>query len=278
VLNFSKIAPIGVSSNARARTANQLYKAASEWLTRHKDPLQKLSVRVMQQRVNFSPGDTVHVEYIERANLQGTPITMKSIDDDFWVMKVEESFGENGENARLELMNIDQWLNDDSDIIVDVVSGVEVQETGYAATYSIWSGGVFHDWIGSVQLPEFDLYISEDVLQIEAVTMVVHTYGSRRHTITTTPEQVGLHNFVEDTSEYPYNMTIKVNGTTVVSGLGDDALDQIVGEEYDITEEILSAGNDGRGDHRITVSTVTNDGLLRIQCLIRGLIVPGKVT
>ena len=276
ILNFSKIAPIGTSSASRQRTANQLYDAAVAWLERRKDPLQELKVRVLQQRVNLEVGDKVRVEYVDQVNVAGTPVTLKDINDLYWVMSVRESYGADGENAVLELTNIDRTPVSVGEKIVNAVGGIDIQETGYKTTYNIWGKGPYEDWVSSSKLPSFVLTIPDDVLEVQNVTMIIHTEQSRQETISSVPTNVTLASF-EPNALYPYELDMSVNGTGVVTDLGANSATAVVAEEVDITDEILGAGNDGRGNHTIAVTDASGHGLLSLQFELRGLIVPGKV-
>lgn len=279
VLNFSKIAPIGTSNNSQKNTANYLYKAAVRQVELHKDPLEELSIRIAQPRVSLQVGDKVYVDYIEQVNVGGSPVTLKTIAGNYWVVGVDESYGDSGESARVELMNVDRTAKGAAKSIVEAVDGIEVAQTGYKATYNIWSTSEDSAYININQPATFDFTIPDDVLQVEAVTMRFRTEADQQWEIPSTPVFIGLSFFEEPVgAQYAWDMTLKVNGTSIATGVGTSATDQITGNEYDITDEILAAGSDGRGTHTITVETPrAGGGEVRVQCMIRATIVPGKL-
>lgn len=278
VLNFKKIAPIGTSNTSRLRTANYLYDAAAEWLDRHVDPVTDLQVRVAQQRINFLPGDKVRVEYIERANVAGSPITLQDINDLYWVMGARESYGAGGENATLTLRSIDREINDQGRQIVESVDSVDVFATGYKTTSNEIIAGPYELVFGGATTENMYLTIGDNVLNIENVTMVLNTRENQQATVPVSGGFVTIKesNFVAGSGEY-VEFDVSVNGTQVGDDLGDAAA-ILSDHEIDITDEIVGAGSDGRGRHTIAFTGVAGGGPVTAQFIIRAQIIPGRVT
>ena len=277
VLNFKKIAPIGTSDASLARTANYLYDAAAEWLTRRVDPITDVQVRVAQQRVNFSQGDKVTVEYVEMVNVAGSPLVIQDVNDLFWVMASRETYGEDGEQATLTLRSTDREKDDAGSDIVESIDSVEVFETGYKAAYNVWVAGpyevVFAGSTGVVYLN-----IANDVLRVDNVTMILNTTEDFQAVIPVNAGYIYAQqtNFVASTGEFA-DFDVEVNGTQVGDDLGSSssALNEY---EIDITDEIVGAGSDGRGQHTIEFTPVTSVGPISVQFMIRAVILPGRVT
>lgn len=174
-VNFKKITPVGTSSTQIQRSANFLYDAAAEWLSRRTDPLTEIGVNVYQQRVNFDVGDKVRVEYVEMVNVGGTPVTLKSIDALYWVMGSRESYGDRGEQASLTLASIDRVATDAADIIVGQIDAIDVQDTGYQPSLNLYVWGPYQEPMDSSENAVVTFRIPDQTLDLFYVELRVTT-------------------------------------------------------------------------------------------------------
>lgn len=277
-LQFKGIAPIGVSSTSTQRGANVLYDAAEQWLSNNNSPIQMVycSARNLQTTLNI--GDKINLLYIEQVNHNGVPVTLKSIDDSFYIVSLSESLGSTGSTVQMALSSVAQAERTDGDIIVGGLEDIEINNVSYKPYYNIWSMGPYSLYSGSRTLT-VRLNIPDDVLQVTNVTMIVDTYEDREITFAGSPVTLAFSDFTADAGSFPV-LDIDVNGTTVASSVGS-ASAEVHDQEYDITDEIIGAGNDGRGSHTIEADFLAGpggSGGVEIQFLIRGIVISGRVT
>jgi len=281
-LNFKQIAPIGTSTISLRNSANILYDAAAEWLLRHKDPLQTLHISLRNLQTPLYIGDLIEVQYVETVNIEGVPYTLKNIDGNFYITSINEAVGMTGSEVRIKASNIDRETNNAGKIIVGGLDAIEVNSVSYKPTYNIWSLGPYPEWIESAagNNPVFHFQISDDVLSVENVTMIIDSYEARYFTYNGPfPIVVGPTQESVIAGTYPDTMTFVVDGTTVLSSYPASSSTQMVAYEIDITDIVVDNGNDGRGQHTVTVTNpLGQGGQIVLQFLIRGTIITGRVT
>jgi hypothetical protein len=326
-VNFKKIGPVGTSETQIEQAANFLYDAAAEWLSRRVDPLTEVGARTFQQRVNFTVGDKVRFEYIKRANVGGSPITLQSIDADYWVMGTRESFGESGETATLELVNIDYQAEQNEDIVVGQVDAIEVQDVGYQPSLNLYMYGPYQEPMDSSEDAVMTFKIPDQMLDLFYVELQVttvpfsstakssaHRHLMMQYTNSTTDralntlytvaldggglgtDTLAIHAngaFTDDVytfgaagaqeygiykdTDYPDNVDIDVNGTSVETGL-DSGGTGLTDYSIDITDEIKNKAGGFRATHTITFSCDGGQGEVQAQIVVQGAIIMGKAT
>ena len=275
-VNFKQISPLGTSNTSRRNAANLLYDAAATYLTRHKDAPQILRVTLRNVKQRILIGDKIRVHYVETVNFHGMPYTLKNINADFWVIKSAESVGESGVSTVLTVSDVDRKETTDADIVIGQLEGLEAHNVAFKPTFNIWSMGPYQDFFNN-EILTFYLNIPDDVLEVTNVTMIVNTLEDRGITFVASGEvTLQLSFFGQNTDEYP-QIDIDVNSTQVADDIGSTGA-ALVDYEVDITDEILGAGDDGRGAHIIEADIVSGNGGVSIQFLIRGTITTGKVT
>ena len=273
-VNFKQIAPLGTSNTSRQNAANLLYDAAATWLTRHKDPQQILRVTLRNVNTNILIGDKIRVHYVETVNFNGKPYTLKSINEDMWIIKVSESVGQSGITTILTVSNVDRAETTDAAIVVGQMEGLDAHNVAFKPTYNIWSIGPVKEFFDHEDLT-FILNIPDDVLEVTNVTMIVNTFEDWDITFAGSPVTLARSAISSSTGDYPV-LDIDVNSTNVASGIGTTST-AISNQEIDITDEILGAGDDGRGDHTIVCDFTSGSGAVSLQFLIRGTITTGQV-
>jgi hypothetical protein len=275
-LNFKQIAPLGTSSTSKLNASKLLYDAAAQWLTRHKDPVQMIHISCRNIPDVPLIADKIRVLYVETLNLAGTPYTLKNINADYWVVKASESIGSTGSTVRLTVADVDRKEQTDASIVVGGLGAIDVHNVSFKPTYNIWSMGPYQNYSENTNGYTFYITIPDDVLRVTLVTMRVNTFEDRDITFAGSPVTLALSDF-NSSGSLPYpQLTIDINSTEVAATIGSTS-SALVDYEVDITDEILAAGDDGRGPHTIFVDTVGGSGGYQLEFLIRGEITSGKV-
>jgi hypothetical protein len=78
-------------------------------------------------------------------------------------------------------------------------------------------------------------------------------------------------------TDYPDNVDVDVNGTTVASGL-DSGGAGLTNYSIDITDEVVNKVGGFRANHTITFSCDGGQGEIRAQIIVQDAIIMGKAT
>ena len=121
VVSFPNIIPASVSIGDQTNAANALYTAASNYLTRNKQPQNFYNCTVKNIRKTVLPGQKVYLQYKGDA-WQGENRTWPvDIRDNLWVVRVSERFDQGGLSVDFELSEIDQVEATDDEMIANVM-------------------------------------------------------------------------------------------------------------------------------------------------------------
>lgn len=127
VVAFKEIAPVSNTDTAKINAANALYDAAASYLGRSKDPLTVYSISGKKCRTTIRPGDKIRVVYkgvVETAQKYLTPIDVNAV---FWVMKVSESFGQDGSKISLTINSVDRPEQDTVSTVVNAIESIQAK-------------------------------------------------------------------------------------------------------------------------------------------------------
>lgn len=127
VITFKGIAPI---SNAQAdivNAANVLYDAAAAYLARKSVLQETYSIQVKNLKLTLKPGEKVRVVYKGIARRNHQSVDYININEDFWVIRVDESVGLEGSNATLEISNVDLVPESIEGMIVSAVEEIALR-------------------------------------------------------------------------------------------------------------------------------------------------------
>ena len=142
-LDIKRINPTEASDTALTFASVGVADAAKAWLDRHSLPYERLGLQVENVNDVINPGDKVHVTYQDVINLYGVPYQERDIDTPYFVMSVEEGVSEAGLEVKLEVANVDRYMNSAAEIVVGLVDSVEIQNVNlqpYPAPYYFPAG------------------------------------------------------------------------------------------------------------------------------------------
>jgi hypothetical protein len=128
IKTFKQIAALTNSETDIINAANALYDAASEWLTRNKDPIINYGLTVKNVKENILPGDKIHVNYKGQIiTPRGEIVDYLSVRDDFWVIKATEAIGLDSHSVELEISNIDQRVNTVAEAVAESMENITLR-------------------------------------------------------------------------------------------------------------------------------------------------------
>lgn len=104
--SYSDIQPVSNTDADVLAASIVLYRAAVADLKRMAVVQQHYSMSVRNVTTNVRPGDKVHIRYTGRIYRDGEPISYADINDDFWIVKVTESIGDDTV-LDIEVNNVD---------------------------------------------------------------------------------------------------------------------------------------------------------------------------
>jgi hypothetical protein len=137
-LDIKRISPTDPSDAAEISAAIALADAGKAWLDRNSLPYEGLFLMLRNVNGSILTGDKIHIRYKEVINLMGVPFQERDIDDDYWVMAVEESVSPQGLDVNVDVANLDRYETTASNIVVGMVDSINVQNVNiqpYPAPY-----------------------------------------------------------------------------------------------------------------------------------------------
>jgi hypothetical protein len=140
-LDIKRISPTSPSDAAEVFAANAGADAGKAWLDRNSLPYELLFLQLGNVNQTIYPGDKMHIRYQDVINLMGVPFQERNIDDDYWVMSVEENISAGGLEVSVDVANLDRYQANASNIVVGMVDSINVQNVNiqpYPAPY-YWS-------------------------------------------------------------------------------------------------------------------------------------------
>lgn len=175
MVQIKKLSPVGTSEAQQVNAANALYDGLYENLQRHKDPQQKYRVTVRNAQSTIQPGDKVRVIYQGVVHSDGltAPYQWKDINDDFWVMSVNEQIGTNGVQLQLDISNVDRYQQNAAEIIVGMVDSIEVNNIGVQPYPQRRQWGPYQRPVDTSTDLVGQFRIHDDVLKLVAVTALI---------------------------------------------------------------------------------------------------------
>lgn len=123
---YKSINPLSNTDADIELAANALYDVASNWLLRHKDPLEVYTLSVRKVRQNIKPGQKINLRYKGIVYRDNDPFTYRNVNEDLWIMSVSESFGSGGSSCTLKVATIDRHEQDAVSIVLGALDSIEI--------------------------------------------------------------------------------------------------------------------------------------------------------
>lgn len=266
------ITPLSMSATDLKNAANALYDAACAKLSRFAAVQNVYGLTLKKAYANLLPGQLIHVSYQGYVtDLDGTPVSWRSVDEAFWIVKVTENLA-TGETS-LEISNIDRAKEDLAALIVgsmEAVSLKNVQVQPYPTIYP-YSG---QDTVGSaytydrsagfgntvfgkaatfeITVPNFILSITKAVLRLQTRPLGLSAFVNA--VAGTNAEYIYAYSPLED-ANYPAYITAVLDDGNVGDGpwLTSDE-NEPLDLEIDVTALVSDDGAPRYGNHTLTVT------------------------
>lgn len=182
---FSDIYPVASAGTAeykvtdadRVRAANELYKAAKQYLIEHKDIKKTYTVDCFGDGKDLDVGDVVNIKYkgmVRQIAMDGAEsYTYLDINENLYLVSYTVTFTENQtKEYTLELSNIPKKDDNDSQVITDLVQQVQTgarQRKGSVTTYPVY----FTDSFDNLFPTEFLLWIPNETVYVDYLKLKV---------------------------------------------------------------------------------------------------------
>jgi hypothetical protein len=133
---FSKIAPLSNTVGDIENAANALYDAAAAWLVRNATAQTVLNVQVAGLTQTVRPGDKVRLMYKGRIYQGAQAYVTRDYDDDFWVLRVQESMSTSGVSVSLDLSNIDKQIQSEQSVVIGSIEELRINNMRVQPTFA----------------------------------------------------------------------------------------------------------------------------------------------
>lgn len=173
---FKEIAPLSNGDTDIERASNALYDIASAWLSRHAQPHIGYTVRLKKLPEGLAVGDTIRLIYREpvlRADGSFTP--PYEIDDDFFIMAIEESIGRDGMTHKLKISNVDRHEESTARNIIGQLEQIRLQGTTVQPTINHFQVGPEQVEIDATNSGTVQLILTDATFSVDRVLMRVRT-------------------------------------------------------------------------------------------------------
>lgn len=274
-LSFKEIGPIANSLLAKQLASDALAIACFESLRRTRTPIISYSLTVRKQRVTLQPGDLIRLRYKGRVPTAEGDVVYIDVDEDLWVMGISRSLSDSGFTTTLTVNTIDQKIKDDTDILVDVVDRSEVNNLSiqtfpfgfHDSSERVMAGSsnptYQRDAEFSLQIP--DLFTDVIRVTLHLITRPLYTLTDvGTYSVPSTPyaSAIGYNYTVYKSTNYPSDVSLKIDGTDVTTALGgpwnSGAGNSPIDVELDISSYIIDAAGGLYENHTLTFFSTAN--------------------
>lgn len=137
---YKNLVPISNSATDLLACRNAIFDAGVADLIRMKDPLYTYRLTLKKPRQTIRPGDKIRVQYtgiVERED--GSELTYVSIDDEFWIMTLDERISGDSITLTLDVASIDRHALDAVETVVGAIEQQQVRSVAiqpYRTTFS----------------------------------------------------------------------------------------------------------------------------------------------
>jgi len=167
---------VPVSNNAADLLAcrNAIFDAGVADLQRSKDPRSTYRLTLKKPRQTIRPGDKIRVVYqgvveLESPYDDNPKLTYVEVDDEFWILTVEERVASNSITLSLEVSTVDQHQQDENDIIVGAIEQQEIRSVAIQPYPNMWTYTIIRQISAedTGYTAEIPIYISNAVLSLQ---------------------------------------------------------------------------------------------------------------
>lgn len=262
-VNFKRINPTDATDSAVQYAKDALADGAKAYLDRHSQPYEKLNFNLQNVRDPLQPGNKIHIRYKGWINRDGVPYQWRDIDDDYWIMSVQEQAGSDGLGTSIEVANIDRYQTESSDIVVGMMDAINVEHVNIQPYPALYPFGPFQNPIDTDNNISMVFPIFNNVVRVNSVKMVIvrsvftatggvaAAGGDHRHLVFTQVSTKSLQDFVNTASYRAANNSS--GGELIGTGVLPSA---------NVNDQIWTQGASGTHTHDLEFDQVVKDTLL----------------
>lgn len=268
LLTFKDIAPVGNSDTAIGYAADALDEATDAFLDRAGVPQIVYRFSIKKASKTVRSGDVVHLSFRGLVRtVDNQEIEDETVEGDFYVLKVTESFSASGVTLSLEVSNIDKLPQSDAAYIISAIEDMQVQNVKPGLInfrQSFMDEKPVQQWDGQptyIKTAEFPLKLDNTVTSVSLVRMrfisrPIFSYTIGQYAVTG-PTVLNSYN-VASSNNYPQDISLYIDGVDVTSIFGPSGgtwnpspSNNAVDETIDITDYIVDAAGGLRQNHTI---------------------------
>lgn len=188
---FSKIAPLSNDVGDIENGANALYDAAAAWLRRNSVRQDVLNVQVTKLTQTVRAGDKVRLIYKGHIDAGNQRRVFRDYDDEFWVLRVQESISTSGVTVSLDLSNVDKMEKDAAGTIIGAIEELRINGMRVQPSYAPLPWGPFQRDIDSTHSILMRMPIIDDsIFALERAKLFIRTAPFRANTIGAASETI----------------------------------------------------------------------------------------
>lgn len=171
---FKEITLTDTTETAQVAAANALYDMAAAWLARYAQKYDSYSLTVRKPAVNLLPGDKIRVRDLFRVIDQwGDLVDVRSINADFWIMRVAETVGQANE-VQLQIASVDRVEQDSAQVVLGALEDIRIQNVSIKPYFSHYTFNEAFE-VDSTHSATFELVLTNKVQAINQVLLRIVT-------------------------------------------------------------------------------------------------------
>ena len=271
----ASISPLSNGLTDMQNASNALYDAAVAAMERYCVPQTTYKLSLKKAYQTLKPGQKLRLQYRGFVHdADGNQVAWHDVDDEFWIIQVEESFSQSGITTTIELSDVARLPDDLAGMIVGMLDAVSIQNL-HVKAYPMVMGYSTRDIISGrgVNLARaggtvsggtdavFNVLIDEAIQSIKRVTIRVRTLPPSTLMLADTNlafNDLLLFWWGVEGSDYPANLHIEIDGADISSALGGPWLTGVgdneqFDETFEVTSYFLDTDVPSYGNHDVVV-------------------------
>ena len=179
---YKNLVPVSNNASDLLACRNAIYDAGVADLLRMKDPQSTYRLTLKKPRQTIRPGDKLRVVYqgvveLEKDYAGSSKLTYIDIDDEFWVMTVDERISGDSITLTLDVSTIDRHQQDEVETIVGAIEEQRVRSVAIQPYPTAWAYVITRQISAedSGYTADVPIYISNAVLSVQRCILRVKT-------------------------------------------------------------------------------------------------------
>ena len=179
---YKNLVPIANNASDLLACRNAIFDAGIADMQRMKDPQSTYRLTLKKPRQTIRPGDRLRVVYqgvveLEKEYAGDTKLTYIDVDDEFWVMTVDERISGDTITLTLDVSTIDRHQMDEVDTIVGAIEEQRIRSVAVQPYANMWTYTINRQISAedSGYTADIPIYISNAVLSVQRCLLRIKT-------------------------------------------------------------------------------------------------------